>query len=366
MSTKKDKFTSKDRYFMQIAINLAVNRSGYTGSNPSVGCVVVKNNDVVSFGSTNINGRPHAETIALNNNKKSNKGATVYVTLEPCSHYGKTPPCTKALIKSKVKKVIYSVEDNDSRSFKKSKKILTLNKIITKLGLLKNKVNKIYKKYNFTKKNNFPYITGKLASSHNLLIEKGNKFITNQYSRMVSHQLRSKNQGLLTSYITVNTDNPKLNCRINGLEKFSPIIIVIDKDLQIKLNSLIFKNKYKRKVIIFHNAKNLSKIKKLKTKGVTPIYFKTEKDNYFDLKKIFKKIYKLGIHSVLVECGSNITRKILLKNLFNEFYFFRSNKMLNNRQKINVLDIKSKLDKKFKNKDFVNRYLDKDKLMHYY
>ena len=141
MSTKKDKFTSKDRYFMQIAINLAVNRSGYTGSNPSVGCVVVKNNDVVSFGSTNINGRPHAETIALNNNKKSNKGATVYVTLEPCSHYGKTPPCTKALIKSKVKKVIYSVEDNDSRSFKKSKKILTLNKIITKSGLLKNKVN---------------------------------------------------------------------------------------------------------------------------------------------------------------------------------------------------------------------------------
>ena len=145
------------------------------------------------------------------------------------------------------------------RSFKRSKKILISNKIITKSGLLKNLVNKIYKKYNFNKKKNFPSITGKLASSYNLLIEKGNKYITNQYSRMVSHQLRSKNQGLLTSYITVNTDNPRLNCRINGLEKFSPIIIVIDKDLKIKLNTFIVKNSAKSKVLIFHSSKNLLK-----------------------------------------------------------------------------------------------------------
>ena len=366
MSTKKDKFTSKDRYFMKIAINLAANRSGYTGSNPSVGCVIVKNDKILSFGATNINGRPHAETIALKNNRKNNKGATVYVTLEPCSHYGKTPPCTKALIKAKVKKVIYSIDDKDSRSFKRSKKILISNKIITKSGLLKNQANKIYKKYNFTKKNNFPYVTGKLASSYNLLIEKGNKYITNQYSRMTSHQLRSKNQGLLTSYKTINADNPKLNCRINGLEKFSPIIIVIDKDLKIKLNTFIVKNSAKSKVLIFHNSNNLLKIKKLKKNGVKLIYFKTEETNYFDLKKIFKKIYKLGIHSVLVESGSQLTRKLLSKSLFNEFYFYRSNKMLNYREKINVLDIKRKLDKNFKNKDFVNTYLDKDKLMHYY
>jgi len=366
MSTRKDKFTSKDRYFMRLAIKLAENRTGFTGSNPSVGCVVVKNNQVVSFGATNVNGRPHAETIALKNNKRNNKGATVYITLEPCSHYGKTPPCTKELIKSKVKKVIYSVEDNDSRSFNKSKKILTSNKIVTKSGLLRNEVNKLYKKYNFIKKNNFPYITGKLASSSNLLIERGNKYITNEHSRMVSHVIRSKNQGLLTSYKTINTDNPKLNCRIKGLEKFSPTIVVIDKDLQIKLNSNIVKNSNKNKVVIFHNSNNLLKIKKIKTKGVKLIYFKTENDNYFNLKKLFERIYQLGIHSILVECGKLLTKKMLFKSLFNEFYFFRSNKMLNLRQKINVLDIKRNLDKKFKNKDFVNTYLDKDTLIHYY
>jgi len=103
MSTKKDKFSIKDRYYMKVAINLAKSRVGLTGLNPSVGCVVVKNNEIVSFGATDLNGRPHAETIALSHNKSKNIGSTVYLTLEPCSHYGKTPPCTNILIKSKVK-----------------------------------------------------------------------------------------------------------------------------------------------------------------------------------------------------------------------------------------------------------------------
>ena len=98
MSSKKDKSKNLDEYFMGIAMNLAKERNGLTGLNPSVGCVIVKNNRVVTFGSTNINGRPHAETIALNRNKNNNNGSTLYVSLEPCSHYGKTPPCTLSLI----------------------------------------------------------------------------------------------------------------------------------------------------------------------------------------------------------------------------------------------------------------------------
>ena len=87
---------------MKIAINLAKSQKGLTGTNPSVGCVIVKNNEIISFAATEINGRPHAETVALNKNIKNNHGSTVYLTLEPCSHYGKTPPCTSALIKSKL------------------------------------------------------------------------------------------------------------------------------------------------------------------------------------------------------------------------------------------------------------------------
>jgi len=366
MSSRKDSFNLLDKKYMNLAINLAMNQKGLTGINPSVGCVIVKNKKIISFGETNINGRPHAETIALNKNKKNNNGSTVYLTLEPCSHYGKTPPCTKALIKSKVKKVNYSIEDEDIRSFKKAKKILKLNKIHTTSGLLRKQVKIFYKNYNFTKKKKLPYTIGKLACSYNFSILKNNSHITNEHSRKVSHLLRYENQGLLTSYKTINNDNPKLSCRLNGLEKFSPMRVIIDRDLKINLNSYIVNNSSKNKTFIIHNSKKINKINYLNNKGVKLILFKVENDNYFDLKKLLKKIYDLGIYSLLVECGSILTHKMISKKIFNEFYLFRSNKILNNKDKINVLNIKKNLNKKFKNKVFVNTYLDKDTLMHYY
>ncbi len=366
MSTRKDKFTKKDRYFMTVAINLAKSHIGLTGTNPSVGCVVVKNNNIVSFGVTNINGRPHAEALALSKNKKKIIGSTVYLTLEPCSHYGKTPPCTKTLIKSKVKKVIYSIADYDERSFNKSKKILNFHKIQTLSGLLKNETKKIYKNYNFSKKNNFPYVTGKIAASLDFKIAKGNFQITNEYSKNVSHQLRYKNQGILTSYRTINSDNPRLTCRLNGLERLSPKKLVIDKNLKINLNSNILKNAFKNDTIIFHNSKNFKKINLLKKKKAKLIFFELDKDNYFNLNKLLKKIYEIGIPNVLVECGSNLTKKMISKNLFNEFYLFRSNKNLKFKKKIKILDIRRKLNNTFKYKKLVNTYLDKNSLTHYY
>ena len=243
MSLKKDSFNSKDKKFMQIAINLANNHKGYTGPNPSVGCVIVKNKNIISFGNTNINGRPHAEIIALKKNKKNNQGSDVYLTLEPCSHYGKTPPCTKALLKSKVKKVIFSSFDSDYRTTNKAKKVLRSRNIKTKSNLLSNQTKNFYKNYNFAKKNQFPYITGKLACSSNYKVFTNKSFITNEHSRKVTHILRSQNQGILTSYKTINNDDPLLNCRIQGLEKFSPVKFIIDKDLKLKKKLKIFKDK---------------------------------------------------------------------------------------------------------------------------
>ena len=366
MLLKKDNFNSTDKKYMKLAINLARNQKGFTGSNPSVGCVIVKNRKIISYGVTNINGRPHAETIALIKNKKKNNGSTMFLTLEPCSHYGKTSPCTNAIIKSKIKKVVYSIEDYDSRTFNKSKKILKSKKINTKSGLLNKEVKNFYKNYNYTKKNKFPYVIGKLACSSNFFILNNNSAITNEHSRKISHLLRSQNQGILTSYKTVNSDNPKLNCRLNGLEKFSPKILVLDRDLKINLKSFIVKNSKKNKTIIFHNSSNSFKINNLKKNGIKLINLKVEENNLFDLKKVLKKIYEIGIYTLLVECGRILTYKMISKKLFNEFYLFKSNKSLFNKDKINVLDIKRKLNNKFRNRNFVNTYLDKDTLMHYY
>ena len=366
MSLKKDRINSFDNKFMRFAINLAMNQRGLTGTNPSVGCVIVKDKKIISYAATSLNGRPHAETIALKRCKNNRSESSIYVTLEPCSHYGKTPPCTNIIIKSKVKNVYYSVEDSDLRSFNNSKKILKSKNIIVKSGLLQNDTKRFYKNYDYIRKHKMPYVTGKLACSSNFNILKNRKSITNEHSRKVSHLLRYQNQGILTSYKTINSDNPKLNCRIRGLEKFSPTRLIIDKNLKIKKNSYIISNANKYNTIIFHSSHNIKKINHLMYKKIKLIYLKLNNYGHLDLKTIFKKIYDLGIHNVLVECGFILTNNILKQKLFNEFYLFKSSKKLIRRGAINVKNINKNLNITFKKKKNVNTYLDKDSLIHYY
>ena len=126
MSTKKDKFTLKDKIYMEIALDLAKSRHGLTGSNPSVGCIIVKNDKIISIGQTSFNGRPHAEFNAIKNCYEDLKGSKMYVTLEPCCHHGLTPPCTDSIIKSKISEVIYAVTDIDKRVRNKKLKIFII------------------------------------------------------------------------------------------------------------------------------------------------------------------------------------------------------------------------------------------------
>ena len=365
MSLKKDNYKSSDKKIMNFAINLAENNKYLTGTNPSVGCVIVKNNKILSFATTNNGGRPHAERIALNKNRY-NKGTSLYSTLEPCSHYGLTPPCTNVIIKNKVKKVYYSIEDKDLRTFNKTKKILNSKKIVAISGLQKRNVKKLYNEYNYIRSNKAPYIIGKIASSSNLNILRNNSPITNEHSRNVTHILRFQNHAILTSYKTINTDNPKLNCRLNGLEKFSPNVVVIDKNLKIKINSYVIKNSIKNKLIIFHCSKNISKIRLLKNRGVKLIYQNVNNNQNFNLRKISQKLYSLGLHRILVETGKDLMTNFLNENLLNEFYFFKSDKIISNKDKINISSLVKMINKNYKNKKKINTYLDKDILTHYY
>ena len=141
MSTKKDKFSKKDILYMNLALKLARTRHGLTGENPSVGCLIVKNNKILSIGKTGYNGRPHAESNAIKNSNINLKGSKMYVTLEPCNHYGKTSPCTKKIIKSKIKEVIYAIDDVDKRVKGKSLNILKSKNILVKKGLLKKEIS---------------------------------------------------------------------------------------------------------------------------------------------------------------------------------------------------------------------------------
>ena len=191
MSTKKDKFSFKDQKYMKLALDLAKAREGNTGSNPSVGCVIVKNNKIISIGQTSYSGRPHAELNAIKNTTEDLKGATMYVTLEPCCHHGVTPPCTNAIIRSKIGQVIYSVIDIDKRVRGKTYGILKSKKIRVKNGLLKDKINQFYVPYFFNRKKNLPYTSGKIAiSKNNLIYSKNKKKLTSSKSDKFTHFLK--------------------------------------------------------------------------------------------------------------------------------------------------------------------------------
>ena len=144
MSSKKDNFTSQDKKFMQLALKLASVRKGLTGENPSVGCLIVKNDQIISIRQTGLNGRPHAEHNAIKNSVENVRGSKMYVTLEPCNHYGKTPPCTNSIIKSGISEIIYGMDDIDKKVKGKSFKILSNKKIKVKKGLLKNEAKNLY------------------------------------------------------------------------------------------------------------------------------------------------------------------------------------------------------------------------------
>ena len=367
MSTKKDKFNKEDHYFMNLAINLANNRNGLTGLNPSVGCVIVKENKVISFGQTGFNGRPHAEFEAIKKcNKKDLNGSSIYITMEPCTHYGKTPPCTNLIIKSKIKKVIFSINDVDKRTANKAYSHLKSKKIIVLRGLLKNESRKIYKNYFLHKSLKKPYVSAKIACSNDYFISSKSKFITNKYSRIVSHLLRYNFDSILVSSKTANADNSKLSCRINGLENYSPRRLIIDKNLTINMKSPIVNDDKKNNTIIFHHSKDKKKIKLLRSKSVKLNYTDLDANNKINLKKVFLKAYNMGIGSIIIEGGKTLTKSLLKEKLISEFYLFKSNQNLGKSGKNNISDLKKKITYFFKKKENVETFLDGDKITRYY
>ena len=366
MSTKKDKFSKKDNKFMSLALNLARARHGLTGVNPSVGCVIVKNDKIISIGQTGYNGRPHAEQNAIKDSNEDLKGSKMYVTLEPCNHYGQTPPCTREIIKNKIKEVIYSIEDIDKKVKGKSFKIFRLKNIKVKKGLLKKDVNKFYIPYFYNRKNKIPYVTGKIAlSKNNLIYSKNTKRITDVHSDKFTHLLRYKNDSLLISYKTLNIDNPKLNCRIVGLKNFSPKRIILDNYLKTKTTSYIFKTSNKDNTIIFYKNASKTQISLFKKKGIRLIKSDLIKNSYFDFKLILKKLYNLNCRNLLVEGGNDLSKNILKNKLFNQFYMFKSQKNLSKFVSYKDFNCFNYLLQNYKNRTKVNTKLGKDTITLY-
>ena len=334
MRIQKNSFVDLNNKYLDLAFELARLNLGKTKNNPSVGCVVVKGNSVISSGHTSLNGRPHVEFNALSKKKKF-KDADIYITMEPCTHYGKTPPCTNIIIKKKIKRVFFCTNDPNPKTSNKAKKIL-LNKGIEVYKINNKKFKDFYSSYFNLYKSKIPFIDAKIALSKDFFsINKKSKWITNHLSRKRAHLIRSEYDCIISTSKTINFDNSILNSRINGFDNSKPDLIIIDKSLNINIHCDIFKKQFKkRNIFIVTSVKKDKKITYLKKKKVKFIIIQSL-DRKKDFLELFQKLKEFNYNRCLVESGLKFLNKLLKIKLISNLYLFKSPFKLGNKGKNN-------------------------------
>lgn len=323
-----------DQKFITYAINLSKKHQGQTSSNPTVGCVITKDDEIIATGVTSKGGAPHGEVNAIDrvSDKSILKGATIYVSLEPCCHSGKTQPCTDQIIKYGFDRVVIAAIDPDKRVNGKSIKLLKDNGIKVVSGVMKKEAMLVNKDFFKSRKTGLPFVTAKIASSMDGKVATNtghSKWITSSESRYYTNYLRSKYAAILVGANSVKKDNPSLDCRIIGLEDFSPIKIILAKDLDFDKNLKIF-NSHKTWIASLNNqSKEFNLINLIK-----------DKNGEIDLMQFLKQIHdQLGINSLLIEGGPNTTTKFIKQNLIDEIIWVRNKKIIGNDGRSAIEDL---------------------------
>ncbi len=307
----------QENKFLLQALNLSKKHLGLTAPNPCVGCLIVKDGEIIGFGVTDASGRPHAEKIAIDSvlDKKNLVGATIYVTLEPCCHHGKTLPCVDEIISVGISRAVIAAIDPDPRVNRLGIKKLHENGVEVIIQELSEayEINRGF----FTRvKTGRPFVTLKIAtSSDGKIATKTNesKWITGQKARDFGHYLRSINDGILVGSKTLKHDNPKLDCRIAGLEKYSPKKFVISSNCDFDLDFEMLKNGG----LILSNKK-----------GVDGVIFCEPENDLINLEDALKKIAQNDVNSLLVEGGQRLSSELIKKNLVDEIVWIRNSKII--------------------------------------
>lgn len=314
--------------FMKLAIKEAKKGIGFVNPNPLVGAVIVRNNKVISKGFHKIFGEQHAEINAIKKAKTDFKNCTIYITLEPCFHYGLTPPCVNEIIKNNFKKVVIGMIDPNPKVKNKSIELLKKNNIEVIVGVLEEEC-KLLNKYflNYIEKK-YPYITLKYAMTLDGKVatkSKESKWISNQKSLNNSQISRLENMAIMVGINTIKKDNPLLTCRISKNKKL--IRIIADTNLKISLGSKVVKTAFQFKTLILTCNKNLIKINKLKQKKVDVILCEKDKNNKVDLKDALLKIKQMEIDSILVEGSKKLSGSLIDLKLVNSIEIYIGNKV---------------------------------------
>jgi len=319
-----------DIKFMRRAIELSLLGNGFVQPNPLVGAIIVKNNRIIGEGYHQKHGEAHAEVNAINNATESVEGATMYVTLEPCNHFGKTPPCSERIIREKISRVVIGIPDpNKSVSGGGIEKLLSVG-IEVGTGILQKEVQRTNEVFIKHVQTGMPFCAMKTAMTMDGKISTysgDSKWISNELSRNYVHELRHNFSGIMVGVNTIIADNPSLNDRSNHKTKSHPIKIVVDSNGRTPLNSKIFESNGAKTIIAVTEKAGSDFIKSANEKGAE-IIFCPIKDNKVDIRFLMKHLGKTGINSILLEGGSTLNFSALNEGLVDKVFSFISPKLI--------------------------------------
>jgi len=320
-----------DQHYMRLALNLARKAEGQTSPNPIVGAVVIKSGKVVAGGYHKKAGLPHAEIVALRKAGSKARGADLYVNLEPCCHYGRTPPCTEAIITAGIKRVVIGIRDPNHLVSGKGMRFLRKKGVEVVTGILKRdceKLNESFLKYISTGR---PWVILKSALSLDgkIATRTGNsKWITGSKARDYVHQLRGKVDAVLVGAGTVRADDPRLTARPKKGGMRNPIRVIVAGKHSIPVSSKIFNNAHRERVI-YATIASLppARKKKLQKMGVVVLLIK-HKRGQVDLPLLMAKLGEMGITSVMIEGGSEISGSVFREKLVDKVIYFLAPKII--------------------------------------
>ncbi|MEN3141572.1 bifunctional diaminohydroxyphosphoribosylaminopyrimidine deaminase/5-amino-6-(5-phosphoribosylamino)uracil reductase RibD [Ochrobactrum sp. WV_118_8] len=319
--------TADDVRFMEATIRYARRHEGLTGTNPSVGTIIVKDGVIVGRGVTAIGGRPHAEPQALADAGEAARGATAYVTLEPCAHHGRTPPCAEALVRAGVARVVVAATDPDERVSGRGFAILREAGIEVVPGILAEQAADDLAGYLNRSAKKRPEVILKLALSADGMIGRrgeGQLAITGSVARAQSHILRAQTDIILIGIETALADDPVLNCRLPGLEQRSPVRVVLDSGLRLPLSSKLVQTADAQPLWIACGEEALPERRyELQAAGCR-ILATEAYDCRIALPELMDDLAAQGISSVLVEGGAGVAKSFLDEGLVDRLAIFRS------------------------------------------
>ncbi len=308
-----------DEYYMQRALHLARKGAGRVSPNPMVGALIVRNNRIIGKGFHERFGGNHAEINAIKEAGEPLKGATFYVTLEPCTHYGKTPPCVKRIIETRPSRVVIGTEDPNPLVSGKGIKILKENGIKTEIGILEENCRALNEKFFHFIQTKRPFVTLKFAQSIDGRIATTtghSQWISSQPSLRLAHKERALHDAVLVGLGTVLKDDPQLTVRL--VRGRNPIRIILDSALKIPLNAAVLRNQDMAKTLIATTTRgSLKKRLRIEKMGIEILTIGRNLKGGVNLRRLLDELGKRSISSVLVEGGSSIITSFLREKLAN-------------------------------------------------